>query len=280
MSEERDGIGTYLKQVGNGRLLSAWEERDLARRAQSGEEAARRRLIESNLRLVISVARKYSGLGVSMEDLVQEGNAGLIRAVGKFDPERGYRFSTYATWWIRQAVLKAIADQSRTVRLPAHVVDALNKLRRAENNLGPRLGREPAEEELAAELGVTGEKVRFLRDASRPVGSLNTRVGEGEEAELEELVADASSLEEYESVEIENWKIQLSAALETLPEREAQVLRLRHGLDGRGARSLREASEELELSQERVRQVEIKALRTLRTGRHSPTLQRALQQAV
>lgn len=280
MSEDRDGIGTYLKQVGNGRLLSAWEERDLARRAQSGEKAARRRLIESNLRLVISVARKYSGLGVSMEDLVQEGNAGLIRAVGKFDPERGYRFSTYATWWIRQAVLKAVADQSRTVRLPAHVVDSLNKLRRAENDLGPRLGREPAEEELAEELGMTGERVRFLRNVSRPVGSLNTRVGEEEDAELGEIIADAGSLEEYESVEAEAWGPQLSAALETLPGREAQVLKLRHGLDGRGGRSLREVSEELDLSQERVRQVEIKALRALRTGRHSPALHRALQQAV
>ena len=281
MLEAQDVLTQYLRRVRDGRLLHAGEERDLSRRAHEGDRGARRRLIESNLRLVISIAKKYRGRGVPFEDLIQEGNAGLIRAVEKFDPEMGNRFSTYATWWIRQAVTRAIADQARTVRLPAHVVDSLYRLRRAESSLSIELGRDATEEELARRLEKGPEETQRLREVGQPISSINARLGGEEEgSEVGDLLQDERSGDDYARVEIGQWEQTLVEAVRSLPEREAKVLEMRHGLDGGSHRTLREVSEILGISQERARQVEIKALRTIRTGRYASTLRRALSEAV
>ena len=281
MLEAQDVLTQYLRRVRDGRLLDAGEERDLSRRAHEGDRGARRLLIESNLRLVISIAKKYRGRGVPFEDLIQEGNAGLIRAVEKFDPEMGNRFSTYATWWIRQAVTRAIADQARTVRLPAHVVDSLYRLRRTESTLSVELGRDATEEELARRLEKGPEETRRLREVAQPISSINARLGGDEEgSEVGDLLPDERSGDDYASVEIGQWERTLVEAVRSLPEREAKVLEMRHGLDGGSHRTLREVSEILGISQERARQVEIKALRTIRTGRYASTLRRALSEAV
>src|SRR5215216_6719544 len=276
MVKAQDVITQYLGRVRDGRLLDAAEERDLSRSARAGDELARKRLIESNLRLVISIAKKYRGRGVPFEDLIQEGNAGLIKAVEKFDPEMGNRFSTYATWWIRQAVTRAIADQARTVRLPAHVVDSLYRQRRAENALSIELGRDATEEELAQRLGTKPEETRHLREVGQPISSINARLGDEEGSEMGDLLPDERSGDDYAQVEVGQWERALFEAVRSLPEREAKVLEMRHGLDGGDVRTLREVSEVLGISQERARQVEIKALRTIRTGRYASTLQRAL----
>lgn len=271
-----DVITQYLGRVRKGSLLTAREEVELGRRVRQGDAAARRRLIESNLRLAISIAKKYRGRGVSFEDLIQEGNAGLIRAVEKFDPEMGNRFSTYATWWIRQAVTRAIADQSRAVRLPAHVFDSVFRMRRVENSLSVELGRDPSEEEVADKLGVRPEETRRLREVSQPISSVNARLGDEEGSEVGDLYPDDGAGRDYACVEAGPWEGTLYEAVRSLPEREAKVLKMRHGLDGSGIRTLREVSEELGISQERARQVEIKALKTLRSGRYSSSLKRGL----
>ena len=278
-----DALGRYMGKIRIGRLLTGAEERELGRRVGDGDEEARRRLIECNLRLVVSIAKKYRGRGVSFEDLIQEGNAGLIKAVGRFDPELGNRFSTYATWWIRQGVTRAIADQARSVRLPAHVVDAIFRLRRAENALSIELGRDPSEEELAGRLGIEVAEVRRLREVGQPISSVNASVGrDGSEdgAELGDLFPDERANDDYARVEVGQWEGTLREAVASLPEREARILRMRHGLDGSKIRTLREVSEVLGISQERARQVEIKALRTIRTSRHAGALRRALSEAV
>jgi RNA polymerase primary sigma factor len=280
MVEAQDVLTQYLSRVRDGRLLDAGEERDLSRRAHGGDREARKRLIESNLRLVISIAKKYRGRGLPFEDLIQEGNAGLIKAVEKFDPEMGNRFSTYATWWIRQAVTRAIADQARTVRLPAHVVDSLYRLRRAESSLSVELGRDATEEELARRLGKGPDEARRLREVGQPISSINARLGDEEGSEVGDLLPDERSGDDYVRVEVGQWEQTLAEAVRSLPEREAKVLEMRHGLDGSETRTLREVSEVLGISQERARQVEIKALRTIRTGRYASTLQRALSEAV
>jgi RNA polymerase primary sigma factor len=283
MMQTQDVLTQYLGRVRGGRLLDAGEEKYLSRRAHGGDKEARRRLIEANLRLVISIAKKYRGRGMPFEDLIQEGNAGLIRAVEKFDPEMGNRFSTYATWWIRQAVTRAIADHSRTVRLPAHVVDSLYRLRRAENALSIEFGRDATEEELAERLGVKPEDTRRLREVSQPISSINARIGgagDDDGSEIGDLLPDDRSGDDYAQVEVGQWERALVEAVRSLPEREAKVLEMRHGLDGGDVRTLREVSEVLGISQERARQVEIKALRTIRTGRYASTLQRALAEAV
>jgi RNA polymerase primary sigma factor len=280
MMEAQDVLTQYLGRVRGGRLLDADEEKDLSRRAHKGDMRARQRLIECNLRLVISIAKKYRGRGVLFEDLIQEGNAGLIRAVEKFDPEMGNRFSTYATWWIRQAVTRAVADHARTVRLPAHVVDAIYRLRRAENALSLELGREATEEEIVERLGVKPEEARRLREVSQPISSINARINSEEGSEVGELLPDEISGDEYARVEAGQWELTLVEAVRSLPEREARIIEMRHGLDGGDTRTLREVSEELGISQERARQVEIKALRTIRTGRYASTLRHALSEAV
>jgi RNA polymerase primary sigma factor len=278
--EAQDVLTQYLGRVRGGRLLDAGEEKALARRVRGGDMRARQKLIESNLRLVISIAKKYRGRGVPFEDLIQEGNAGLIRAVEKFDPEMGNRFSTYATWWIRQAVTRAVADHARTVRLPAHVVDALYRLRRAENALSIELGRDASEEELVERLGVKPEEARRLREVSQPISSINAKINAEEGSEFGELLPDERSGDDYARVEVGQWELALVEAVRSLPEREARIIEMRHGLDGNETLTLREVSEELGISQERARQVEIKALRTIRTGRYASTLRRALSEAV
>jgi RNA polymerase primary sigma factor len=280
MMEAQDVLTQYLGRVRGGRLLDADEEKDLSRRAHKGDMRARQRLIECNLRLVISIAKKYRGRGVLFEDLIQEGNAGLIRAVEKFDPEMGNRFSTYATWWIRQGVTRAVADHARTVRLPAHVVDAIYRLRRAENALSLELGREATEEEVIERLGVKPDEARRLREVSQPISSINARINSEEGSEVGELLPDDRSGDDYARVEAGQWELTLVEAVRSLPEREARIIEMRHGLDGGETRTLREVSEELGISQERARQVEIKALRTIRTGRYASTLRHALSEAV
>jgi RNA polymerase primary sigma factor len=276
----QDVLTQYLGRIRAGKLLDAQEEKELSRRAREGDMAARRQLIECNLRLVISIAKKYRGRGVLFEDLIQEGNAGLIRAVEKFDPEMGNRFSTYATWWIRQAVTRAVADSARTVRLPAHVVDALYRLRRAENALSLELGRDATEEELADRLDVKPQEARRLREVGQPISSIHAKMGSEDGSEMGELLPDERSGEDYARVEVGQWEMALVEAVRSLPEREAKVIQMRHGLDGSQTRTLREVSEALGISQERARQVEMKALRTIRTGRYAGTLRRALSEAV
>ena len=276
----QDVLTQYLGRIRGGKLLDAQEEKDLSRRALGGDELARQKLIESNLRLVISIAKKYRGRGVAFEDLIQEGNAGLIRAVEKFDPEMGNRFSTYATWWIRQAVTRAVADSARTVRLPAHVVDALYRLRRAENSLSLELGRDATEEELADRLDVKPQEARRLREVGQPISSIHARMGSDDGSEMGELLPDERSGEDYARVEVGQWERTLVEVVRSLPEREARIIEMRHGLDGSQTRTLREVSEVLGISQERARQVEMKALRTIRTGRYAGTLRRALSEAV
>ena len=276
----QDTLTRYMGIIRGGRLLDAAEERELGRRVGAGDREARRMLIEHNLRLVVSIAKKYRGRGVAFEDLIQEGNAGLIKAVERFDPELGNRFSTYATWWIRQAITRAIADHARAVRLPAHVVDAIFRLRRAENGLSTELGRDPSEEELAERLGVDASEVRRLRQVGQPIASTNARVGAEESAEMGELLPDERAGEDYARIEVGRWEGALREAVASLPEREARILEMRHGLEGGKVRTLREVSEALGISQERARQVEIKALRTIRTGRYAGALRRALSEAV
>ena len=267
-----DHVKMYLKEIGRVDLLSAEEETELARRMAEGDEEAKKKLAEANLRLVVSIAKRYVGRGMMFLDLIQEGNLGLIRAVDKFDYEKGYKFSTYATWWIRQAITRAIADQARTIRIPVHMVETINKLVRVSRQLVQELGREPTPEELAKGLNMSVEKVREISKISQEPVSLETPIGEEEDSHLGDFIPDDDAPAPSEAASYVLLKEQLVDVLQTLTPREAKVLKLRFGLiDGR-QRTLEEVGKEFNVTRERIRQIEAKALRKLRHPSRSKKL--------
>ena len=259
-----DPVRMYLKEIGKVPLLSAEEEIDLAMRMEAGDEEAKKRLAEANLRLVVSIAKRYVGRGMLFLDLIQEGNLGLIKAVEKFDYRKGYKFSTYATWWIRQAITRAIADQARTIRIPVHMVETINKLIRVSRQLVQELGREPSPEEIAEEMGMPVERVREILKISQEPVSLETPIGEEEDSHLGDFIQDDNVPVPADAAAFTLLKEQLVEVLETLTEREQKVLRLRFGLDDGRARTLEEVGKEFNVTRERIRQIEAKALRKLR----------------
>ncbi len=259
-----DPVRLYLKEIGKVPLLTAEEEVDLAKRMGDGDEEAKHKLTEANLRLVVSIAKRYVGRGMLFLDLIQEGNLGLIKAVEKFDYTKGFKFSTYATWWIRQAITRAIADQARTIRIPVHMVETINKLMRVQRQLLQELGREPTEEEIAAEMNLSVERVReILKIAQEPV-SLETPIGEEEDSHLGDFIQDENVPVPAEAAARMLLKEQLDEVLDTLTEREQKVLRLRFGMNDGRARTLEEVGKEFDVTRERIRQIEAKALRKLR----------------
>ena len=259
-----DPVRMYLKEIGKVPLLSADEEVELAKRMAEGDEDAKKRLAEANLRLVVSIAKRYVGRGMLFLDLIQEGNLGLIKAVEKFDYHKGFKFSTYATWWIRQAITRAIADQARTIRIPVHMVETINKLIRVSRQLLQELGREPTPEEIAAELDMPVERVREILKISQEPVSLETPIGEEEDSHLVDFIQDDNVPVPAEAAAQTLLKEQLDEVLDTLTEREQKVLRLRFGMDDGRARTLEEVGKEFDVTRERIRQIEAKALRKLR----------------
>ena len=259
-----DPVRMYLKEIGKVPLLTADEEVELAKRMAEGDEDAKKRLAEANLRLVVSIAKRYVGRGMLFLDLIQEGNLGLIKAVEKFDYHKGFKFSTYATWWIRQAITRAIADQARTIRIPVHMVETINKLIRVSRQLLQELGREPTPEEIAAELDMPVERVREILKISQEPVSLETPIGEEEDSHLGDFIQDDNVPVPAEAAAQTLLKEQLDEVLDTLTEREQKVLRLRFGMDDGRARTLEEVGKEFDVTRERIRQIEAKALRKLR----------------
>ena len=259
-----DPVRMYLKEIGKVPLLSADEEVELAKRMAEGDEDAKKRLAEANLRLVVSIAKRYVGRGMLFLDLIQEGNLGLIKAVEKFDYHKGFKFSTYATWWIRQAITRAIADQARTIRIPVHMVETINKLIRVSRQLLQELGREPTPEEIAAELDMPVERVREILKISQEPVSLETPIGEEEDSHLGDFIQDDNVPVPAEAAAQTLLKEQLDEVLDTLTEREQKVLRLRFGMDDGRERTLEEVGKEFDVTRERIRQIEAKALRKLR----------------
>jgi len=259
-----DPVRMYLKEIGKVPLLTAEEEIDLALRMEQGDEEAKKRLCEANLRLVVSIAKRYVGRGMLFLDLIQEGNLGLIKAVEKFDYRKGFKFSTYATWWIRQAITRAIADQARTIRIPVHMVETINKLIRVSRQLLQEYGREPQPEEIAKEMGIPEDKVReIIKIAQEPV-SLETPIGEEEDSHLGDFIPDDDAPAPAEAAAFTLLKEQLMSVLSTLTPREEMVLKLRFGLEDGRARTLEEVGKEFKVTRERIRQIEAKALRKLR----------------
>ena len=259
-----DPVRMYLKEIGKVPLLSAEEEVELAKRMADGDEEAKKRLAEANLRLVVSIAKRYVGRGMLFLDLIQEGNLGLIKAVEKFDYHKGFKFSTYATWWIRQAITRAIADQARTIRIPVHMVETINKLIRVSRQLLQELGREPTPEEIAAELDMPVERVREILKISQEPVSLETPIGEEEDSHLGDFIQDDNVPVPADAAAFTLLKEQLIEVLGTLTEREQKVLRLRFGMNDGRARTLEEVGKEFDVTRERIRQIEAKALRKLR----------------
>ncbi|MBQ9832669.1 MAG: RNA polymerase sigma factor RpoD [Clostridia bacterium] len=272
-----DPVRMYLKEIGKVPLLTAQEEIEIAQRMADGDPEAKRQLAEANLRLVVSVAKRYVGRGMLFLDLIQEGNLGLIKAVEKFDYKKGYKFSTYATWWIRQAITRAIADQARTIRIPVHMVETINKLIRVNRQLLQEYGRDPRPEEIAAEMGISEEKVReIIKVAQEPV-SLETPIGEEEDSHLGDFIPDEDAPAPAEVAAFTLLKEQLMEVLDTLTPREEKVLRLRFGLDDGKARTLEEVGREFNVTRERIRQIEAKALRKLRHPSRSKKLKDFLE---
>lgn len=272
-----DPVRMYLKEIGRVPLLTAEEEIELAKRIEQGDEEAKRELAEANLRLVVSIAKRYVGRGMLFLDLIQEGNLGLIKAVEKFDYRRGYKFSTYATWWIRQAITRSIADQARTIRIPVHMVETINKLIRVSRQLLQELGREPTPEEIGQEMEISVEKVReIIKVAQEPV-SLETPIGEEEDSHLRDFIEDEDALAPVEAASSILLREQLEEVLETLTPREKEVLRLRFGLDDGRARTLEEVGQKFNVTRERIRQIEAKALRKLRHPSRSKKLKDYLE---
>ncbi len=267
-----DHVKMYLKEIGKVNLLDAQQENELAKRMADGDEAAKKKLVEANLRLVVSIAKRYVGRGMLFLDLIQEGNLGLIKAVDKFDYTKGFKFSTYATWWIRQAITRAIADQARTIRIPVHMVETINKLVRVSRQLVQELGREPTPEELARELNMSIEKVREISKISQEPVSLETPIGEEEDSHLGDFIPDDDAPAPSEAASFVLLKEQLVDVLKTLTPREEKVLKLRFGLDDGRQRTLEEVGKEFNVTRERIRQIEAKALRKLRHPSRSKKL--------
>ena len=259
-----DSLNMYLKEIRQFPLLSVEEERELIDRIGHGDMSARDRLVESNLRLVVSIAKKYQNNGLTLMDLIQEANIGLLIAVEKFEPERGYRFSTYASWWIKQTISRALDNKSKLIRLPAYVVEGVNKMKNVERALTITLGREPTLEEVAKEMGLDEAKVKKLRDSSKEISSLDVAVGDDDEATMGELIADTSSLTPEESMENQTKTEVLDTILGTLEDREGDVIKYRYGLMDGEPRTLEEVGQIFGLTKERIRQIEAKALRKLR----------------
>ncbi|MDD6036031.1 MAG: RNA polymerase sigma factor RpoD [Lachnospiraceae bacterium] len=272
-----DPVRMYLKEIGKVPLLSADEEMELAIRMEAGDEAAKKRLSEANLRLVVSIAKRYVGRGMQFLDLIQEGNLGLIKAVEKFDYRKGYKFSTYATWWIRQAITRAIADQARTIRIPVHMVETINKLIRVQRQLLQEYGREPYPEEIAKEMHMSLERVREIQKIAQEPVSLETPIGEEEDSHLGDFIQDEHIPVPAEQATFTLLKEQIGEVLETLTERERNVLRLRFGLDDGRGRTLEEVGREFNVTRERIRQIEAKALRKLRHPSRSKKLRDYLE---
>lgn len=272
-----DPVRMYLKEIGKVPLLSAEEEIELAKRMELGDAEAKKRLAEANLRLVVSIAKRYVGRGMLFLDLIQEGNLGLIKAVEKFDYRKGYKFSTYATWWIRQAITRAIADQARTIRIPVHMVETINKLIRVSRQLLQELGREPSPEEIAAEMNMPVERVREILKISQEPVSLETPIGEEEDSHLGDFIQDENVPVPADAAAFTLLKEQLEEVLGTLTEREQKVLTLRFGLEDGRARTLEEVGKEFNVTRERIRQIEAKALRKLRHPSRSRKLKDYLE---
>ena len=267
-----DPVRMYLKEIGKIPLLKPHEEVELARRMNEGDEMAKQRLVEANLRLVVSIAKRYVGRGMLFLDLIQEGNLGLIKAVEKFDYEKGFKFSTYATWWIRQAITRAIADQARTIRIPVHMVETINKLIRVSRQLLQELGRDPKPEEIAKEMDMTEEKVREIMKIAQDPVSLETPIGEEEDSHLGDFIEDDAAPAPAEAAAYSLLKEQIEEVLGSLNEREQKVLKLRFGLEDGRARTLEEVGKEFDVTRERIRQIEAKALRKLRHPSRSKKL--------